>query len=117
MQEKPKTSNPSAKIAPQSRPGFIRKCYALVSFSFTDSIIVMVKKREVLMPAVMHVIQSALYIVQVGVTYILMLAVMSYNGAIFLTVCVGAGVGYLSFGWVSLYLGEKVKREQAGYCH
>eukprot|EP00731_Ephydatia_muelleri_P011580 Em0006g474a len=54
---------------------------------------------------------------QVGVTYLLMLAVMSYNGAIFITVCIGAGFGYLSFGWVSLYIGEKSKREQAGYCH
>ena len=84
---------------------------------FLCSILVLVKNREHVMPVVMHVIQSILYTVQVGVTYVLMLAVMSYNGAIFLAICFGAGFGYLSFGWISLYIGEKSKREQAGYCH
>lgn len=78
---------------------------------------VMVKKRDIVMPVLMHVIQSILYTIQVGVTYILMLAVMSYNGGIFLAVCIGAGFGYLLFGWVSVYIGERTKREQAGYCH
>ncbi|KAL5500463.1 hypothetical protein EMCRGX_G012028 [Ephydatia muelleri] len=81
------------------------------------NILVVVKNRDLAMPVLLHVIQSILYTIQVGVTYLLMLAVMSYNGAIFIAVCIGAGFGYLSFGWVSLYIGEKSKREQAGYCH
>ncbi|KAL5500464.1 hypothetical protein EMCRGX_G012029 [Ephydatia muelleri] len=83
----------------------------------STNILVVVKNRDLAMPVLLHVIQSILFTIQVGVTYLLMLAVMSYNGAIFITVCIGAGFGYLSFGWVSLYIGEKSKREQAGYCH
>lgn len=45
----------------------------------------------------MHLLQSVLHVVQVGYGYILMLIVMTFNGWLFLSVCFGAGVGYLLF--------------------
>ena len=46
-----------------------------------------------------HVIQSILQVIQVGVAYLLMLAVMTFNGWIFLAIVFGSGIGYLIFGW------------------
>ena len=45
----------------------------------------------------MHVLQSCLHVVQVGLGFLLMLVAMTYNGWLFLAVCFGAGVGYLLF--------------------
>ena len=46
-----------------------------------------------------HLIQTVLHTLQVAVGYLLMLAVMTYNVWICLSVVFGAGVGYLLFGW------------------
>lgn len=46
-----------------------------------------------------HVVQSLLHMLQVAVSYTLMLAVMTFNGYLILSVILGAGVGYLSFCW------------------
>ena len=48
----------------------------------------------------MHSAQSALHVVQVGLGYILMLLAMTYNGWLFLSVTVGAGIGYFIFARV-----------------
>lgn len=45
----------------------------------------------------MHLLQSVLHVVTVGYGYILMLIIMTFNGWLFLSVCFGAGVGYLIF--------------------
>jgi len=45
----------------------------------------------------LHIVQSLLHVVQVGVAYLLMLVAMTYNGWLFLSVCVGAGLGYFIF--------------------
>lgn len=45
-----------------------------------------------------HIVQSALHVVQVGLAYLLMLIAMTYNGYLFLAVCIGAGIGYYIFG-------------------
>ncbi|KAL5483949.1 hypothetical protein EMCRGX_G020370 [Ephydatia muelleri] len=41
-----------------------------------------------------HLLQFGLRIVEVGLAYLLMLAVMTFNGWLFLTVVLGAAVGY-----------------------
>ena len=45
----------------------------------------------------LHIIQSLLQVVQVGLGYILMLVAMTFNGYLFLAVCIGAGIGYYLF--------------------
>ncbi|XP_041482074.1 high affinity copper uptake protein 1-like isoform X2 [Lytechinus variegatus] len=46
-----------------------------------------------------HVIQTLLHIVQVTLSYFLMLIFMTYNGYLCIAVVLGAGTGYFVFGW------------------
>lgn len=46
-----------------------------------------------------HFLQSFLHIIQVAVSYFLMLIAMTFNGWLFISVCVGAGFGYFLFSW------------------
>jgi len=46
-----------------------------------------------------HCLQSFLHIVQVTVSYMLMLVFMTYNVWLCLAVVLGAGTGYFCFGW------------------
>jgi len=46
-----------------------------------------------------HFLQSFLHIVQVTVSYMLMLVFMTYNVWLCLAVALGAGAGYFCFGW------------------
>ncbi|XP_028512656.1 high affinity copper uptake protein 1 isoform X2 [Exaiptasia diaphana] len=46
-----------------------------------------------------HIIQSLLHIVQVVISYFLMLIFMTYNVWLCLAVALGAGFGYFAFGW------------------
>ncbi|KAL5500470.1 hypothetical protein EMCRGX_G012036 [Ephydatia muelleri] len=57
----------------------------------------------------LHLVQSALQVVQVGAAYLLMLAVSSYNVWIFLAVVLGLGTGYLAFGWTRYLQGGAPK--------
>ncbi|KAL5500466.1 hypothetical protein EMCRGX_G012031 [Ephydatia muelleri] len=57
------------------------------------------------LPLLIHVIQSILQMIQIGVAYLLMLAVMTYNGWIFLAIVFGSGIGYLIFGWTKFLYG------------
>ncbi|XP_058127599.1 high affinity copper uptake protein 1 [Anopheles ziemanni] len=47
-----------------------------------------------------HVVQTVLHLLQVTVSYILMLIVMTYNYYLCLAVVLGAMCGYYVFGWV-----------------
>ncbi|ETN58243.1 high affinity copper transporter [Anopheles darlingi] len=47
-----------------------------------------------------HIVQSLLHLVQVIVSYLLMLIVMTYNYWLCLAVVLGAMCGYYVFGWV-----------------
>ena len=65
--------------------------------------------------ASMHLLQSALHVIQVGIGYLLMLVAMTFNGWLFLAVCFGAGVGYLLFAKSRHLMGNF--REQNEHCH
>ena len=46
-----------------------------------------------------HALQSLLHVLQVSVSYLLMLVVMTYNGYLFIATVLGAGLGYFLFAW------------------
>ncbi|BFZ05537.1 hypothetical protein BsWGS_08576 [Bradybaena similaris] len=46
-----------------------------------------------------HLVQTLLHVVQVFISYCLMLVFMTYNVWLCLAIIVGAGVGYFCFGW------------------
>jgi len=52
-------------------------------------------------------LETGWYIVQDVLSYILMLAVMTYNGYFTIAVCLGAGIGYLVFGPVLIEIGMR----------
>lgn len=66
-----------------------------------------------------HLVQSALHVVQVGMGYLLMLVAMTFNGWLFLAVCFGAGLGYLIFGRCrqSFSSASLSSRDQYEHCH
>ncbi|XP_061234007.1 high affinity copper uptake protein 1 [Neopsephotus bourkii] len=49
--------------------------------------------------SVPHLLQTMLHIVQVVVSYFLMLIFMTYNGYLCIAVAAGAGIGYFFFSW------------------
>jgi copper transporter 1 len=51
------------------------------------------------MLSVMHFYQTGLHMIQMVLSYFLMLIFMTYNVWLCLAVVVGAGVGYFLFGW------------------
>ncbi|CAH1271689.1 SLC31A1 [Branchiostoma lanceolatum] len=59
-----------------------------MAFSLTDQIC-----------SCMHALQSLLHIVQVLISYGLMLVFMTFNVWLCLSVALGAGAGYFAFGW------------------
>lgn len=54
------------------------------------------------MLSVAHMTQSLLHIVQVALSYTLMLAFMTFNGYLCISVLLGAGTGYFLFCWRKL---------------
>jgi copper transporter 1 len=46
----------------------------------------------------MQLINTLIFIVQAGISYLLMLAVMCFNGGIFIAIILGLGCGYFFFG-------------------
>ena len=46
-----------------------------------------------------HLVQTLLHILQMGISYLLMLIAMTFNIYLFLAVILGAGLGHFLFGW------------------
>lgn len=46
-----------------------------------------------------HLIQTLLHVLQITISYFLMLVFMTYNGYLCIAIALGAGVGYFAFGW------------------
>ncbi|XP_046845482.1 high affinity copper uptake protein 1-like isoform X2 [Xenia sp. Carnegie-2017] len=46
-----------------------------------------------------HLLQSFLHMIQVAFSYFLMLIAMTFNGWLFISVCIGAGFGHFIFSW------------------
>lgn len=59
-----------------------------------------------------HLIQSVLHMVQVAVSYTLMLGFMTFNGWICLSILLGAGAGYFAFCWRKLPIIDSTE-----HCH
>uniref|UniRef100_A0A3B5KRM2 Copper transport protein n=1 Tax=Xiphophorus couchianus TaxID=32473 RepID=A0A3B5KRM2_9TELE len=53
-----------------------------------------------------HFLQTVLHIVQVVVSYVLMLVFMTYNAYLCIAVAAGAGMGYFLFSWQKAVLGS-----------
>ena len=49
--------------------------------------------------SVQHIMQTVLHMIQIFISYILMLAVMYYNVWLILAIILGAGVGYFAVGF------------------
>ncbi|PIN18393.1 Copper transporter [Handroanthus impetiginosus] len=49
-------------------------------------------------PAVVGMVQTALYTVRIGLGYLVMLALMSFNVGVFLVAVLGHGIGFFFFG-------------------
>jgi positive regulator of sigma E activity len=47
-----------------------------------------------------HFVQTFLHLVQVFISYILMLIVMLCNLWLIIAICLGAAIGYFAFGWL-----------------
>ncbi|RZC43215.1 high affinity copper uptake protein 1 [Asbolus verrucosus] len=58
-----------------------------------------IHKQPPTMLSLMHFYQTALHMIQMVLSYFLMLIFMTYNVWLCLAVVVGAGVGYFLFGW------------------
>lgn len=95
------------------------KSHLIPLFRYDSSCIVI--RRNLLKQYVnpIHLLQSGLHVVQVGMGYLLMLVAMTYNGWLFLAVCFGAGLGYLIFGRCRQSFGNASisRREQYEHCH
>ena len=64
------------------------------------------------MLSVPHVVQSLLHILQVAVSYTLMLGFMTFNGWLCISILAGAGFGYFVFCWRKLTLVDVTE-----HCH
>lgn len=57
-----------------------------------------------------HLIQTVCHIVQVFIMNILMLALMTYNLWIALSIVIGSGVGYFTYGWINVHVTRQPRK-------
>lgn len=80
----------------------------------------MSKKQTLLL---LHLIQSLLYLVQVGYGYLVMLVAMTFNVWLFISIFIGAGCGYFIFNfkkvWGIIQGGDACPADDEGetHCH
>lgn len=65
----------------------------------TDTMVISNKNVGLHMMTCSHFIQTVLHMIQVFISYCLMLVFMTYNVWLCLSVILGAGIGYFLFGW------------------
>ncbi|KAF3910751.1 hypothetical protein ABW20_dc0100025 [Dactylellina cionopaga] len=63
-----------------------------------------------------HLLKSLIYVVLIGIGYILMLLAMYYNGYVFFCLVIGAWLGNFLFGWDTCVLDESVAATGEGRC-
>eukprot|EP00699_Malawimonas_sp_californiana_P001643 EC715936.1.p1 GENE.EC715936.1~~EC715936.1.p1 ORF type:complete len:152 (+),score=20.77 EC715936.1:106-561(+) len=63
-----------------------------------------------------HLVNSLIYFVQVSIAYLLMLAVMSYNGGVFIAAMLGFAFGHFVFGLRRVVTGSE-DAETGEVCH
>ncbi|KAI9080085.1 hypothetical protein K1719_037901 [Acacia pycnantha] len=73
--------------------------------SFTDMVKLKPGKNDV----VVGVLKTVIYGVRTGLSYLVMLAVMSFNGGVFVVAIVGHVIGFLVFGTQAI-----IRRKKAG---
>ncbi|XP_054986282.1 high affinity copper uptake protein 1-like [Sorex araneus] len=103
----------------KAREGLRAQCSA---FSRPDGTCPKETPRQQLLSAA-HLLQTALHVLQVVLSYLLMLTAMTYNAYLGLAVVAGAGAGYWLFGWKkaedsrSLEMNmERLQQEGRGSC-
>lgn len=67
--------------------------------SSQDTMVISHKNIGIHMMSCSHFIQTVLHMIQVFISYCLMLVFMTYNVWLCLSVILGAGIGYFLFGW------------------
>ncbi|EDV27589.1 expressed hypothetical protein [Trichoplax adhaerens] len=59
-----------------------------------------------------HILQTILHVIQIVLSYFLMLIFMTYNGYLCIAVAAGSGFGYLTFGWL-----RRTFQDTTEHCH
>lgn len=67
-----------------------------LSMNFTGFLFLFFRARLLSFP---HAIQSLLHIIQMALSYLLMLVAMTYNTYLFFAIVLGAGLGHFLFAW------------------
>ena len=57
----------------------------------------------------LHLLQSLLHMIQVTISYSLMMVFMTFNVWLCVAVVLGAGLGYLMFGWKHKHTAESLE--------
>lgn len=64
-----------------------------------------------------HVIQSCLHVLQITISYMLMLTAMTFNLWYFMSVVIGAGIGYFCFGARGGRKSDSERAQLTEHCH
>ncbi|XP_066914141.1 high affinity copper uptake protein 1-like [Clytia hemisphaerica] len=84
-----------------------------------DDAITIHNKQMFKIRVIVHLIQTVLHVIQVFLGYLLMLAFMTYNSLVCVSILLGYGFGYLVFAWYDLTIanGVAVKTNDSDCCN